>query len=159
MDALPARLHRSFQGEMDRLYTFLGLFSLVYFFESIGHSYIISALQNIEKQFQIPSRLSGFMISAGRCPSDGPVNVGSGDIGYIPSVLFVAYLGSKGNRARWIGGGALLMACAYLLMSSPNFIFPVITPRANLTQIEVCNHGYNPTQSLERTSSERGSAE
>ncbi|VDL62484.1 unnamed protein product [Nippostrongylus brasiliensis] len=50
-----------------------------------------SAVVFIEKQFQIPSRLSGTM----------------------------------GNRARWIGGGCMLIAVANLLISSSNFLFPV----------------------------------
>lgn len=70
---------------MDRIYIFLGLFSLVYFLEAIGGSYINSAVQNIERQFQMSSRTSGFMISAS-------------DFGYIPCVVFIAHFGSKGNR-------------------------------------------------------------
>uniref|UniRef100_A0A1I7WPV4 Solute carrier organic anion transporter family member n=1 Tax=Heterorhabditis bacteriophora TaxID=37862 RepID=A0A1I7WPV4_HETBA len=49
---------------MDRIYLFLSLFCIVYFLEATGGSYIISAVQNIERQFQIPSSMSGFMISA-----------------------------------------------------------------------------------------------
>lgn len=37
---------------------------------------------SIEKQFQIPSKVSGTMISAG-------------DFGYIPTVVVIAYLGGK----------------------------------------------------------------
>lgn len=44
--------------------------------------YFYSAVVAIEKQFQIPSRMSGLMVSAG-------------DFGYIPSVVFVSYLGGK----------------------------------------------------------------
>ncbi|VDK79576.1 unnamed protein product [Anisakis simplex] len=56
--------------------------------------------------------MSGLMVSAG-------------DFGYIPSVVFVSYIGGKGNRARWIGGGCILIAVANLLISSSNFMFPV----------------------------------
>lgn len=42
----------------------------------------LSAIVSIEKQFQIPSKISGLMVSAG-------------DFGYIPSVVFVSYLGGK----------------------------------------------------------------
>ncbi|VDK55579.1 unnamed protein product, partial [Cylicostephanus goldi] len=70
-----------------------------------------SAIVFIEKQFQIPSRLSGTMVSAG-------------DFAYIPVVIFTSYFGGKGNRARWIGGGCILIAIANLLISSSNFLFP-----------------------------------
>ncbi|KAL3097073.1 hypothetical protein niasHS_002789 [Heterodera schachtii] len=89
---------------------FFVLFLSVYFLESIGGFYMTSAIVSIEKQFQIPSKISGMMVSAG-------------DFGYIPSVVFVAYLGSKGNRARWIGGGCTLIAIANILISSSNFVF------------------------------------
>ncbi|VDP08917.1 unnamed protein product, partial [Heligmosomoides polygyrus] len=97
---------------MNRVYVFFGLFSLVCFFEAIGGSYMISSIQNIERQFRIPSKTSGFMVSVS-------------DLSYIPSVIFVAYFGSKGNRAKWIGSGGAIIAMAYLTISSSNFLFPV----------------------------------
>uniref|UniRef100_A0A8R1DYU3 Solute carrier organic anion transporter family member n=1 Tax=Caenorhabditis japonica TaxID=281687 RepID=A0A8R1DYU3_CAEJA len=107
---------------MDRIYIFLGLFSLVYFLEAIGGSYINSAVQNIERQFQMSSRTSGFMISAS-------------DFGYIPSVVFIAHFGSKGNRARWIGAGAILVSITYLMLASPNFLFPQGHHDINTTEV------------------------
>uniref|UniRef100_A0A8R1TXA9 Major facilitator superfamily (MFS) profile domain-containing protein n=1 Tax=Onchocerca volvulus TaxID=6282 RepID=A0A8R1TXA9_ONCVO len=50
--------------------------------ESIGGFFMASVVVSIEKQFQISSRMSGLMVSAG-------------DFGYIPSVVFVSYFGSK----------------------------------------------------------------
>ncbi|KAK6755576.1 hypothetical protein RB195_014132 [Necator americanus] len=91
---------------------FFVVFGTVYFLESIGGFYMTSAVVFIEKQFQIPSRLSGTMVSAG-------------DFAYIPIVVFTSYFGGKGNRARWIGGGCMLIAVANLLISSSNFLFPV----------------------------------
>ncbi|KAE9553111.1 hypothetical protein FO519_003664 [Halicephalobus sp. NKZ332] len=90
--------------------SFFIIFMTVYFLESIGGFYMTTAIVSIEKQFQIPSKTSGMMISAG-------------DFGYIPSVIFVAYLGGKGNRARWIGMGCILIALANVLVSSSNFLF------------------------------------
>uniref|UniRef100_A0A914S081 Kazal-like domain-containing protein n=1 Tax=Parascaris equorum TaxID=6256 RepID=A0A914S081_PAREQ len=58
------------------------------------------------------------------------------DFGYIPTVIFIAYFGSKGNRAKWIGGGTILAALSYMLIASPNFIFPVTQPKLNLTAVE-----------------------
>uniref|UniRef100_A0A914WEJ0 Uncharacterized protein n=1 Tax=Plectus sambesii TaxID=2011161 RepID=A0A914WEJ0_9BILA len=108
--------------KFNRVYCFFALFCTVYFLESIGGVYMVSAIQSIERQFQIPSKMSGLMISAG-------------DFGYIPTVAITSYMGSKGNRARWIGGGCLLIAGANFMISTPNFIFraPVLEP--NLTKI------------------------
>ncbi|CAJ0950157.1 unnamed protein product, partial [Mesorhabditis belari] len=97
---------------MDRVIVFFILFGIVYFLESIGGFYMTSAVVYIEKQFQIPSRLAGTMVSAG-------------DFAYIPVVVFTSYFGGKGNRARWIGGGCILIAIANLMISSSNFVFPV----------------------------------
>ncbi|CAD5224170.1 unnamed protein product [Bursaphelenchus okinawaensis] len=91
---------------------FFVLFSVVYFLEAIGGFYMTSAVVAIEKQFQIPSKISGMMVSAG-------------DFGYIPSIVIVSYLGGKGNRAKWIGGGCMLIAIANILISTSNFLFPV----------------------------------
>jgi len=51
-------------ANVNRLCVFLSLFTFVFFLESIGGSYMISAVQNIERQFRIPSKLSGFLVSA-----------------------------------------------------------------------------------------------
>ncbi|CAJ0590982.1 unnamed protein product [Cylicocyclus nassatus] len=101
---------------------FFIVFGSVYFLESIGGFYMTSAVVFIEKQFQIPSRLSGTMVSAG-------------DFAYIPVVVFTSYFGGKGNRARWIGGGCMLIAIANLLISSSNFLFPVEELHVNSSYI------------------------
>ncbi|CAJ0583256.1 unnamed protein product, partial [Mesorhabditis spiculigera] len=121
-----------FGFKMERIHYFLGLFSLVYFFEAIGGMYIVSAITNIEKQFQITSKMSGIMVSAN-------------DFGYIPAVIFVSYFGSRGNRARWIGCGTVLIAITYFGIASPNFLFPVVAPQANLTEIQ---HDIQPASEL-----------
>uniref|UniRef100_A0AC34FRE8 Uncharacterized protein n=1 Tax=Panagrolaimus sp. ES5 TaxID=591445 RepID=A0AC34FRE8_9BILA len=108
---------------IDRLFVFLGLFAVVYFLEAIGGSYMVSAVQSIERQFQIPSKLSGFISSAS-------------DISYIPTVVFISYFGGRGNRAKWIGAGCVLIALAHIMTATPNFIFPVKAPDLNLTKIE-----------------------
>ena len=110
--------------ELNRLTVFLALFAVMYFLEAMGGSYMVSAIQSIERQFQIPSKISGFLVSAS-------------DIGYIPTVIFISYIGGKGNRAKWIGAGCVLMALAHILTASPNFLFPVKGPVLNLTEVEV----------------------
>jgi hypothetical protein len=51
--------------------------------------------------------------------------VSASDFGYIPTVVFVAYMGGKGNRAKWIGAGCILISVANVIISSSNFLFPV----------------------------------
>ncbi|CAI4223272.1 unnamed protein product [Auanema sp. JU1783] len=51
--------------------------------------------------------------------------VSAGDFAYIPVVVFTSYFGGKGNRARWIGGGCILISIANLMIASSNFLFPV----------------------------------
>lgn len=109
---------------VDRLYVFLGVFVVVYFLEAIGGSYMVSAIQSIERQFQIPSKLSGFLVSAS-------------DIGYVPTVIFISYFGSRGNRAKWIGAGTIVIALAHIWIAMPNFIFPVPKHKLNLSEIEM----------------------
>ncbi|KAK5968901.1 MFS domain-containing protein [Trichostrongylus colubriformis] len=101
---------------------FFALFGTVYFLESIGGFYMTSAIVYIEKQFKIPSRLSGTMVSAS-------------DFAYIPVVVFTSYFGGQGNRARWIGGGCLLIAVADMLISSSSFLFPRVDDHLNSSSI------------------------
>uniref|UniRef100_A0A914DWR9 Solute carrier organic anion transporter family member n=1 Tax=Acrobeloides nanus TaxID=290746 RepID=A0A914DWR9_9BILA len=110
--------------ELDRtVVMFFVIFMTVYFLESIGGFYMTSVVVSIEKQFQIPSKISGTMIAAG-------------DFGYIPSVVFIAYLGGKGNRARWIGAGCILIGIANLMVSSSNFLFDPASVKINSSLIQ-----------------------
>lgn len=52
---------------MQRIYIFIVLFVVVFFLESIGASYIYTALQSIERQFQMSSGISGLLVSASEC--------------------------------------------------------------------------------------------
>ncbi|KAH7723942.1 Protein F47E1.4 [Aphelenchoides avenae] len=83
----------------------------------------VTAVQNIERQFQIPSKISGFLVSAH-------------DISYVPTVILISYFGSRGNRAKWIGAGAVTIGLAHIMTATPNFIFPTAKPQLNLTTIE-----------------------
>lgn len=51
-------------------------------------------------------------------------------------MIVVSYYGSRGNRAKWIGAGALIIAAAQLLVSTPNFVFNGKKPQFNLVEIE-----------------------
>jgi hypothetical protein len=56
--------------------------------------------------------------------------------GYVPTVVILSYLGSRGNRAKWIGGGCLLVSVANIIISSPHFVFPDTPQLANDTAVE-----------------------
>lgn len=93
------------------IWCFLVVFCLCYFLETVTFTYLVSAVQSVERQFQISSKKAGTLIAAS-------------DIGYVLTVVVLAYLGSKGNRARWIGGGCVLISLACFLAALPSFIFP-----------------------------------
>ncbi|KAK0400468.1 hypothetical protein QR680_015262 [Steinernema hermaphroditum] len=112
---------------IDRFSVFIAIFALAYFLQEIGQTYMISVIQSIERQFQIPSKLTGFMVSAS-------------DIGYIPTVILISYFGSKGNRAKWIGTGTLLVSICYIMISTPNFLFPSRAPVLNTTHLQNSLH-------------------
>ncbi|EFO13831.1 hypothetical protein LOAG_14696, partial [Loa loa] len=105
------------------MHIFFIIFTIVLLVESIGATYIISTTQAIERQFQVPSKLSGFMVSAS-------------DFVYIPTVIFISYFGSKGNRIKWIGIGTLMTAISHLLISSSNFLFPIEQQILNYTSLQ-----------------------
>uniref|UniRef100_A0A0R3RJ03 Solute carrier organic anion transporter family member n=1 Tax=Elaeophora elaphi TaxID=1147741 RepID=A0A0R3RJ03_9BILA len=98
--------------KVNHTHIFFTVFVVVLLLESISATYVISTTQAIERQFQVPSKLSGFMVSAS-------------DFAYIPIVIFVSYFGSKGNRIKWIGIGTLITAISHLLISSSSFLFPM----------------------------------
>ncbi|KAF7633051.1 Solute carrier organic anion transporter family member [Meloidogyne graminicola] len=115
--------------ELQRIYVFLALFTFVYFLESIGGTYMVTAVQNIERHFRIPSKLSD-------------------DISYVLTVVLVSYYGSRGNRAKWIGIGTLFMAIAHIFTASSNFLFRSNPAKLNLTQMEGRDVKLKPPTSL-----------
>lgn len=150
----------------------------------MGGMYIVSAIQNIEKQFRLPSKLSGILVSASEFCIESIILViltfskiiskfrryrlhPNSDFHRVlwrerQSVKHTKYFFWKSEekrnktgiqknkmqtgrsqseffffwnwdydsskcdylRARWIGAGTLGMAVAYLLIASPNFLFP-----------------------------------
>lgn len=93
------------------IWTFLAIFCTCYFLQTTVHTYLTSSIQSIERQFQIPSKMSGTLASAR-------------EIGYVSTIVILAYFGGKGNRARWISAGILIISAACLLISMPYFLFP-----------------------------------
>lgn len=84
-------------------------------------TYYISSVRSMERHFQISSRMSGLLASLG-------------DIGYLASCVFLAYFGGKGNRAKWVGGGCVLIAVACIVVSLPGYIFEAPSKSTNATE-------------------------
>ncbi|KAK3093809.1 hypothetical protein FSP39_020494, partial [Pinctada imbricata] len=64
-------------------------------------------LTTLERQFSLPSSQSGLIVS-------------STDIGAVIFVLFVSFIGSKGVRPKWIGGGTFIMALGSFIFITPH---------------------------------------
>lgn len=96
---------------LSRLWSFLVVFCVCYLLETITFTYLISVVTSVERQLHIPSRQSGTLVSAS-------------DVGYVLTVVLLAHCGNKGNRARWIGAGCLLISAACLLGAMPGLLVP-----------------------------------
>ncbi|XP_041710039.1 solute carrier organic anion transporter family member 1C1-like [Coregonus clupeaformis] len=87
---------------------FLVSLSFVYFAKAFGGSYMKSSITQIERRFDIPSSLIGFID-------------GSFEMGNLLVIAFVSYFGAKLHRPRLIGIGCLIMAAGAFLTALPHF--------------------------------------
>lgn len=100
-----------FFNRLANVWTFLGLFCICYFLETIIFNYLGNAISSIERQFQIPSKISGNLAIAN-------------EIGFVIAVVFLAYFGGKRNRGRWIGAGIFTIAAACVVIALPCLVSP-----------------------------------
>ncbi|XP_065130834.2 solute carrier organic anion transporter family, member 1D1 [Paramisgurnus dabryanus] len=91
-----------------KLKMFLVAMSVVYFAKAFQGSYMKSSITQIERRFDIPSSLIGFID-------------GSFEIGNLLVIAFVSYFGAKLHRPRLIGVGCLIMALGSLITAMPHF--------------------------------------
>ncbi|XP_043093078.1 solute carrier organic anion transporter family, member 1D1 [Puntigrus tetrazona] len=87
---------------------FLAAISFVYFAKAFQGSYMKSSVTQIERRFDIPSSLIGFID-------------GSFEIGNLLVIALVSYFGAKLHRPRLIGAGCLIMAMGSFITASPHF--------------------------------------
>uniref|UniRef100_A0A8C1SDJ3 Solute carrier organic anion transporter family member n=1 Tax=Cyprinus carpio TaxID=7962 RepID=A0A8C1SDJ3_CYPCA len=77
-------------------------------FSAFQGSYMKSSVTQIERRFDIPSSLIGFID-------------GSFEIGNLFVIAFVSYFGAKLHRPRLIGAGCLIMAMGSFITAAPHF--------------------------------------
>uniref|UniRef100_A0A673LK15 Solute carrier organic anion transporter family member n=1 Tax=Sinocyclocheilus rhinocerous TaxID=307959 RepID=A0A673LK15_9TELE len=91
-----------------KLKMFLAAMGFVYFAKAFQGSYMKSSVTQIERRFDIPSSLIGFID-------------GSFEIGNLFVIAFVSYFGAKLHRPRLIGAGCLIMAIGSFITAAPHF--------------------------------------
>uniref|UniRef100_A0A673IW37 Solute carrier organic anion transporter family member n=1 Tax=Sinocyclocheilus rhinocerous TaxID=307959 RepID=A0A673IW37_9TELE len=91
-----------------KLKMFLAAMCFVYFAKAFQGSYMKSSITQIERRFDIPSSLIGFID-------------GSFEIGNLFVIAFVSYFGAKLHRPRLIGAGCLIMAMGSFITAAPHF--------------------------------------
>ncbi|XP_023379857.1 solute carrier organic anion transporter family member 1A2 [Pteropus vampyrus] len=88
---------------------FLLAIILAFVSKTLSGSYINSMLTQIERQFNIPTSLVGFIS-------------GSFEIGNLFLIIFVSYFGTKLHRPIMIGVGCVVMGVGCFLQSLPHFL-------------------------------------
>ncbi|KAI5158776.1 solute carrier organic anion transporter family member 1A2 [Manis pentadactyla] len=94
---------------LSRLKMFLLAITCAYVSKTLSGSYMNSMLTQIERQFNIPTSLVGF------------IN-GSFEIGNLLLIIFVSYFGMKLHRPIMIGVGCMVMGLGCFLQSLPHFL-------------------------------------
>uniref|UniRef100_A0A8C3XCB6 Solute carrier organic anion transporter family member n=1 Tax=Catagonus wagneri TaxID=51154 RepID=A0A8C3XCB6_9CETA len=94
---------------LSKLKMFLLAITCAYVAKTQSGSYMNSMLTQIERQFNIPTSLVGF------------IN-GSFEIGNLLLIIFVSYFGTKLHRPIMIGVGCMVMGLGCFLQSLPHFL-------------------------------------
>nr|XP_012291117.1 solute carrier organic anion transporter family member 1A2 isoform X1 [Aotus nancymaae]XP_012291119.1 solute carrier organic anion transporter family member 1A2 isoform X1 [Aotus nancymaae]XP_012291120.1 solute carrier organic anion transporter family member 1A2 isoform X1 [Aotus nancymaae]XP_021529506.1 solute carrier organic anion transporter family member 1A2 isoform X1 [Aotus nancymaae] len=94
---------------LSKMKMFLLAITCAYVSKTLSGSYMNSMLTQIERQFNIPTSLVGF------------IN-GSFEIGNLLLIIFVSYFGNKLHRPIMIGTGCVVMGLGCFLKSLPHFL-------------------------------------
>uniref|UniRef100_A0A8C5ZW59 Solute carrier organic anion transporter family member n=1 Tax=Marmota marmota marmota TaxID=9994 RepID=A0A8C5ZW59_MARMA len=94
---------------LSKVKMFLLALTCAYVSKTLSGSYMNSMLTQIERQFNIPTSLVGF------------IN-GSFEIGNLLLIIFVSYFGTKLHRPIMIGVGCVVMGLGCFLISLPHFL-------------------------------------
>ncbi|XP_034367742.1 solute carrier organic anion transporter family member 1B2 [Arvicanthis niloticus] len=87
---------------------FLAALSFSYICKALGGVIMKSSITQIERRFEIPSSISGFI--------DGGFEIGN-----LLVIVFVSYFGSKLHRPKLIGTGCFIMGIGSTLTALPHF--------------------------------------
>ncbi|KAG3292292.1 solute carrier organic anion transporter family member 1A2 isoform X1 [Ictidomys tridecemlineatus] len=94
---------------LSKVKMFLLALTCAYVSKTLSGSYMNSMLTQVERQFNIPTSLVGF------------IN-GSFEIGNLLLIIFVSYFGTKLHRPIMIGVGCVVMGLGCFLISLPHFL-------------------------------------
>ncbi|KAK9976133.1 hypothetical protein ABG768_021339 [Culter alburnus] len=109
-----------------KLKMFLAAMCFVFFAKAFQGSYMKSSITQIERRFDIPSSLIGFID-------------GSFEIGNLLVIAFVSYFGAKLHRPRLIGAGCLLMAMGSFITAAPHFFQGLYKYETTLSHLSASN--------------------
>ncbi|XP_049991262.1 LOW QUALITY PROTEIN: solute carrier organic anion transporter family member 1A5-like [Alexandromys fortis] len=111
---------------------FLLALTVAYLAKSISGIYMVSMLTQIERQFNIPTSVAGFI--------NGSFEIGELHLLIIPLlIIFVSYFGTKLHRPIMIGAGCVVMGLGCFLISLPHFLMgryeyeKMTSPSSNLS--------------------------
>nr|XP_021485053.1 solute carrier organic anion transporter family member 1A5-like isoform X1 [Meriones unguiculatus]XP_021485054.1 solute carrier organic anion transporter family member 1A5-like isoform X1 [Meriones unguiculatus]XP_021485055.1 solute carrier organic anion transporter family member 1A5-like isoform X1 [Meriones unguiculatus]XP_021485056.1 solute carrier organic anion transporter family member 1A5-like isoform X1 [Meriones unguiculatus] len=127
---------------------FLVALTWAYLSKALSGACMGSMLTQIEREFDIPASLVGFIS-------------GSFEIGNLLLIIFVSYFGTKLHRPIMIGVGCVTMGLGCFIISLPHFLMgryeyeTMITPASNLSSNSfLCME--NRTQTLKPTQDPAG---
>uniref|UniRef100_A0A8C1N2B9 Solute carrier organic anion transporter family member n=1 Tax=Cyprinus carpio TaxID=7962 RepID=A0A8C1N2B9_CYPCA len=109
-----------------KLKMFLAAMCFVYFAKAFQGGYMKSSITQIERRFDIPSSLIGFID-------------GSFEIGNLLVIAFVSYFGAKLHRPRLIGAGCLIMAMGSFITAAPHFFQGLYKYETTVSHISASN--------------------
>ncbi|XP_034368542.1 solute carrier organic anion transporter family member 1A5 isoform X1 [Arvicanthis niloticus] len=129
---------------ISKIKMFLLALTWAYLSKSLSGIYMNTMLTQIERQFDIPTSIVGF------------IN-GSFEIGNLLLIILVSYFGTKLHRPIMIGAGCVVMGLGCFLMSLPHFLMgryeyeTTISPTSNLSSnsflcVENRSQTLKPTQ-------------
>ncbi|PSN49396.1 hypothetical protein C0J52_12004 [Blattella germanica] len=90
--------------------TFFVVYGLTGIMYSFNSSYFNAIISTLEKRFKFQSGVTGLLVS-------------SIDLGVLIASLWVAYLGSSGNKPRWLASGTLVVGLTCFMRLLPHLIY------------------------------------
>ncbi|KAM6161958.1 solute carrier organic anion transporter family member 1A2 isoform 1-T1 [Erethizon dorsatum] len=133
---------------LSKVKMFLLALTCAYVSKTLSGSYMNSMLTQIERQFNIPTSLVGF------------IN-GSFEIGNLLLIIFVSYFGTKLHRPIMIGVGCAVMGLGCFLISLPHFLMDryeyesTVSVSSNLSSTDfLCTENGTETSGLTQDPSE-----